>query len=149
MAGATGDKFEFQRVQGVKTGEGLVRKRKGVGRPRSDLRLRCVSPLWMRAGSFLWRARPFDVIAICWRPRGRSWERRAGGRVSEEGAEQEWKEEDLPTMSMMSLRTVGSPPVNLIFLTPACTNNVASRMISSVVRRLEFGESSMPSSGIQ
>mmetsp|Transcript_2288 Transcript_2288/g.15219 ORF Transcript_2288/g.15219 Transcript_2288/m.15219 type:complete len:271 (-) Transcript_2288:35-847(-) len=51
--------------------------------------------------------------------------------------------------SMKSFRTVGSPPVSLIFSTPSETNSFASRKISSEVSRLFFGVSSTPSSGMQ
>lgn len=53
------------------------------------------------------------------------------------------------TSSTMSLRTVGSPPVNLILVTPCETNRRAISRISGVERRWAAGERGTPSSGMQ
>mmetsp|Transcript_38246 Transcript_38246/g.90407 ORF Transcript_38246/g.90407 Transcript_38246/m.90407 type:complete len:280 (-) Transcript_38246:105-944(-) len=53
------------------------------------------------------------------------------------------------TSSVMSFRTVGSPPVSLILVTPAATKRRVRRRISGVVSMLSSGERSTPSSGMQ
>ena len=54
-----------------------------------------------------------------------------------------------PIISLIPLRTVGSPPVSRILVTPDFTNKVASLSISSLVRSFPSGESSTPSLGMQ
>lgn len=56
---------------------------------------------------------------------------------------------NIPTSSTKDFRTVGSPPVSLIFFTPVLTKSVARRMISSSVSMLGAGLRAIPSLGIQ
>lgn len=52
-------------------------------------------------------------------------------------------------MSAMPFRTIGSPPVSRIFLTPISTNVLATWTTSLSLIILLSGESGTPSSGMQ
>jgi len=54
-----------------------------------------------------------------------------------------------PTTSSRSFLTVGSPPVNLILLTPCSTKILATLSTSSALNKLLFGVRGTPSSGMQ
>src|ERR1700722_11216198 len=56
---------------------------------------------------------------------------------------------NLPIISEIPFRIVGSPPGRRIFVTPHWTKRLERRIISSFVRICSAGESSTPSLGIQ
>ncbi len=89
-----------------------------------------VRPASTMLSSFRCRERPFVVRQSSRRPRERRepiWCMR--GRISR--------------------RTVGSPPVRRILVTPCCTKTEERRKISGVVRRCSGGDCGTPSSGMQ
>mmetsp|Transcript_14797 Transcript_14797/g.20734 ORF Transcript_14797/g.20734 Transcript_14797/m.20734 type:complete len:288 (-) Transcript_14797:477-1340(-) len=88
------------------------------------------SPASFRSATFLPNVIPFVVIAISRRPLG------LNSLVAF-------------TISAKSLRSKGSPPVNLILLTPSSTKREVILCISSASRSLCSGVSCTPSSGMQ
>ena len=80
-----------------------------------------VRPASTMLSSFRWRDRPLVVKQSSFNPCDR-------------------REPIWCIKGRMSLRTVGSPPVNLIFLTPCETNTEERRYISGVVRSSTGGD---------
>mmetsp|Transcript_10483 Transcript_10483/g.28748 ORF Transcript_10483/g.28748 Transcript_10483/m.28748 type:complete len:210 (-) Transcript_10483:2800-3429(-) len=101
-------------------------KRSGLSVSRD--RLRRLSPLSRSSFSVRESTRPFEVIPTSFIP---------------------GMDEIRRTISGKSFRTVGSPPVNRTFVTPALANSRTSRSISSTVKSSVDGVRSTPPSGMQ
>ena len=89
---------------------------------------------------------PFVVIPMDLRPSERSSFRRPEQFLAEI---QRYDTDDLRMILSKPLRTVGSPPVKRILVTPLLTKRVANRMISSSVKIWAAGDRCTPSLGMQ